>query len=95
MLLQNNATQVGANAIASEQNELIDMARIGVKQLNLHHCKGATNLICNSINMMHTKKHHLICLIQEHWVVKNQKKGFDSNKMNVFYSKSRTNFPRA
>lgn len=79
-------------------------SKIDVKQINLHHSKSATSLICNHMNAMHTKKtQNLVVLIQEPWIKKNDKKsksnkkyiqGFDENAVDLFYNKDNNDIPR-
>lgn len=68
-----------------------------VKQINLHHCKGATSLICNNLQHMHTKNQNqnLIALVQEPWIKNNIIQGIDEKQFNLFYTKQAGTPPRA
>lgn len=57
-----------------------------VKQLNMHHCKGATALISNSMNLMQTSDQKTIFLIQEPWLRKEKIHGLSSRYYNLFQS---------
>jgi len=57
---------------------------LNLKQINLHHCKGATALIDNALHLAHTRKQKLIVLIQEPWINKNKIQGFNSQICNIF-----------
>lgn len=68
--------------------------KICIKQINLHHCEGATSLICNHLQEAQTKKQNLIILIQEPWVHGHEIKGFDANKFDLFYMERSNTKPR-
>lgn len=58
---------------------------VNIKQINLQHFKGATSLISKHMHVMQTTKQNLVVLIQEPWINKNTIRGFDENKMDLFY----------
>lgn len=68
--------------------------KIYIKQINLHHCIGATSLIGNSLYSAQTKKQNLVVLIQEPWIHKTTIKGFDEKKFDLFYSSKSNEKPR-
>lgn len=65
---------------------------IQIKQINLHHCKGATDIICGTIHKMQTKKSPTIILVQEPWIHSKNIKGMEKSPCDIFYTKS--NKPR-
>lgn len=67
---------------------------IQVKQINMHHSKGATSLMSKTLTDKQTKKQELIVLAQEPWVNKNVIQGFDTRQVNFFYAKSTGTKPR-
>lgn len=60
------------------------LSLLNVKQINVHHCKGATALISNALHTAHTKNQKLIVLIQEPWINRNKIQGFDPQICNAF-----------
>lgn len=66
---------------------------IQIKQINLHHCKGATDIISGTVQRMQTKKMQTIILVQEPWIHNKKIKGMERSPCNTFYinsSKPRT-----
>lgn len=67
---------------------------IHVKQINLHHCIGATSLISKQLYTAQTKKQNLVVLIQEPWINKNTINGFDETAFDIFYINTSITKPR-
>ncbi|RYE25309.1 MAG: hypothetical protein EOP45_04900 [Sphingobacteriaceae bacterium] len=65
---------------------------IQIKQINLHHCKAATDSLGGSLLKLNSKKQPTIVLIQEPWIHNKKVKGMERLPCNIFYSKS--NKPR-
>lgn len=59
-----------------------------IKQINLHHCKGATSLIDRHLYEKQTNKQNLLVMIQEPWINKSKIHGLDENKYNLFYDRT-------
>lgn len=57
-----------------------------VRQLNMHHCKGAAALIDSQMNMMQTKNQKMIYLLQEPWVNRSKIQGFNPCKYSIYYA---------
>lgn len=68
--------------------------QINIKQINLHHCITATSLISRQMDLLQTKNQKLIVLIQEPWINRNIIRGFDENKVNLFYKRITNVRPR-
>jgi ribonuclease HI len=77
--------------LANSSNQLDVRAWISINQINLHHSKAATALVCKTLCEMQTKNQSSIYLIQEPWVANNKIMGFNCSKMNLFYSNSNSN----
>lgn len=69
---KNINNMVNTDRSTDNVNQLLDLGNISIKQLNMHHCKGAVHSMNNSLQMMQTKNQLYICLIQEPWQVKNK-----------------------
>lgn len=69
--------------------------KINVKQINLQHCKSATSLMSEHLNVMQTKKQSTIALVQEPWVIRKVIHGFDEYKVDLFYKRGSNAVPRA
>lgn len=75
-------------------------SEINAKQINLHHCKGATSLISRQLTEMQTKKQQqqnkqIVVLAQEPWTRDNKVHGFDEKLLNVYYRRNSNIRPRA
>lgn len=68
---------------------------IYVKQINLHHCKGATALVSNHMQLMHTHNKQSIVLIQEPWIKNNLIQGLNTNEKNIYYAQKPASRPRS
>lgn len=68
---------------------------IHIKQINLHHCKGATSLISKHLHEMQTKNKQLIVMAQEPWINRSNICGIDEKLYKLFYTKAANSKPRA
>lgn len=67
---------------------------LSIKQINLHHSKGATALVGKSLRVTQTNNLPLIYLIQEPWTRNCRVMGFDQDRTKLFYHRSTKN-PRS
>lgn len=69
----------------TDLNNVVEVqTEIDVKQINMHHARGATDLMVNSLHMAQTNKKHLIILAQEPYFINNEIQGFDKQLCTVF-----------